>query len=174
MEEQWWEQRLDAQIQEEDAADARFEEKRIGIRRTLDEVVRRIRALTEMDDTTREIVEGLNNVVGQHEALAMDYINEITRMRRVNARQDWDHALEMSDRDEATEELEASRGELKDKLQKALAKMASYRNEARDAKRKVVEACKAAHDFRVENKRLRAEVAQLAEQVTGGSLPSSG
>ena len=165
---------MDARIQEEDAVDARFEEKRIRIHRTSDEVVGRIRTLTEMDDTTREIVCGLNNVVGQHEALAMDYTNEITRLRQANARQDWDHALEMSDRDDATEELEASRGELKDKLQKALAKMASHRNEARDAKRKVGEACKVTHDLRMENKRLRAEMAQLAEQVTGGSLPSSG
>ena len=64
MGDQWWEQRLDARIQEEDAVDARFEEKRIGIHRTSDEVVRRIRALTEMDDTTRKIVCGLNFVVG--------------------------------------------------------------------------------------------------------------
>ena len=100
----------------------------------------------------------------------MDYINEITRMRRVNARQDWDHALLMFEREDATEELEASCGELKDKLHRALAKMASHKNKARD----VVKARKATRDLRVENKKLRAELAQLAERVAGGSLPSSG
>ena len=74
----------------------------------------------------------------------------------------------------ANEELEAANEELKDKLHRALTKMVCHKNEAREANSKVVKACKAAHDLKVENNRLRAELAQLAERVAGVSLPSSG